>query len=462
MSRRARNPLSVVVTAAVLGSLLLAVAYFYVNGVAHRVNPQPETAITVSPRVPVLSARRAPNTLSTITRIDRLDRALTTVEGRVPSSSCLAVNWMDRSMLDVRADTAFVPASSTKLITAAVALKVLGKDFTYTTNVHAKMDASGTTGDLYFVGGGDPSLIRAEYPSLEKYATTAGTSLEKLADAIVASGVRQISGSVVGVDTRYDNIRFVADWPTSFYMTEAGPLGALFVDDGMILGQQFKPDNPALAASQELTNLLVARGVIIAAAPRHEPLPDDVPVIASVTSAPLTSVLKDMLVNSDNNTAELVLKEIGFAAKKTGSTVAGLQTVQEVLAKWKIKDVVMNDGSGLASSNRISCSAFQKILAQEIDVFPSLLAIAGETGTIRDAFTDSSVKGSLVAKTGTLSGVKALTGYLTIQNSDPVLFSLIMNEAGIDNKSAYRPIWYALSDALNRAKSTPSLEQLIP
>jgi D-alanyl-D-alanine carboxypeptidase len=58
--------------------------------------------------------------------------------------------------------------------------------------------------------------------------------------------------------------------------------------------------------------------------------------------------------------------------------------------------------------------------------------------------------------------VKALTGYLTIENSEPVIFSLVMNEAGIDNKSAYRPVWYALSDALNRAKSTPSLEQLIP
>jgi D-alanyl-D-alanine carboxypeptidase/D-alanyl-D-alanine-endopeptidase (penicillin-binding protein 4) len=126
-------------------------------------------------------------------------------------------------MLDVRSDTALIPASSTKLITAAVALKVLGKDFTYTTNVHANIDASGVTGDLYFVGGGDPSLIRAEYPSLEKYPTTAGTSLEKLADAIVASGVRQVAGAVVGVDTRYDDVRFVAEWPTSFHITEAGP-----------------------------------------------------------------------------------------------------------------------------------------------------------------------------------------------------------------------------------------------
>ncbi len=462
MARRARNPLSVVVTAAGIGTVLLGIAYFYVNGVAHRVDAKTESISAVVPRVPVLSARRAPNTLSTVTRIDRLARALTTVEGRIPATACLAVDWLDTSMMSIRSESAFIPASSTKIVTAAVAIKVLGKDFTYTTNVHANIDTNGVVGDLFFVGGGDPSLLRAEYSSLEKYPTTAGTSLEKLADAVVTSGVRQIAGSVVGVDDRYDKERFVADWPTSFHMTEGGPLGALFVDDGMVLGQQIKPDDPALAAAQELTNLLVQRGITVGAAPRHESLPNDVPIVASVSSAPLLSVLKDMLVNSDNNSAELILKEIGYAEKKIGSTAAGLEVVQDVLAKWKIKDVVMSDGSGLSVNNRISCQTFQKLLTQEIDVLPPLLAIAGETGTLRSAFTESTVKGTLVAKTGTLTGVKSLTGYLTIANTEPVVFSLIMNVAGIDNQNSYRPVWYALSDALNRAKSTPSVEQLIP
>ena len=376
MARRARNPLSVVVTAAGIGTVLLGIAYFYVNGVANRVDAKTESISAVVPRVPVLSARRAPNTLSTVTRIDRLARALTTVEGRIPATACLAVDWLDTSMMSIRSESAFIPASSTKIVTAAVAIKVLGKDFTYTTNVHANIDPNGVVGDLFFVGGGDPSLLRAEYSSLEKYPTTAGTSLEKLAYAVVTSGVRQIAGSVVGVDDRYDKERFVADWPTSFHMTEGGPLGALFVDDGMVLGQQIKPDDPALAAAQELTNLLVQRGITVGAAPRHESLPNDVPIVASVSSAPLLSVLKDMLVNSDNNSAELILKEIGYAEKKIGSTAAGLEVVQDVLAKWKIKEVVMSDGSGLSVNNRISCQTFQKLLTQEIDVLPPLLAIA--------------------------------------------------------------------------------------
>jgi D-alanyl-D-alanine carboxypeptidase len=90
------------------------------------------------------------------------------------------------------------------------------------------------------------------------------------------------------------------------------------------------------------------------------------------------------------------------------------------------------------------------------------MATAGQTGTIRDAFTDQSLNGILRGKTGTLNGVKSLVGYVPIENTDPVIFSLMINRIGIDNKTAYRPIWYALADALSRAKATPRADQLVP
>ena len=95
-------------------------------------------------------------------------------------------------------------------------------------------------------------------------------------------------------------------------------------------------------------------------------------------------------------------------------------------------------------------------------VMPNLMAVAGETGTIRDTFDATSAAGKLRGKTGTLNGVKALVGYLPVSNSDPVTFSLLMNKSGIDNQSAYRPIWYSLADVLNRASAVPSVEQLTP
>jgi len=91
-----------------------------------------------------------------------------------------------------------------------------------------------------------------------------------------------------------------------------------------------------------------------------------------------------------------------------------------------------------------------------------LMAVAAESGTIRDAFDGSSVAGKLRGKTGTLNGVKALVGYLPIMNSDPVIFSLVMNKTGIDNRNAYRPVWYAFADVLSKASASPSVEQLAP
>jgi D-alanyl-D-alanine carboxypeptidase/D-alanyl-D-alanine-endopeptidase (penicillin-binding protein 4) len=157
------------------------------------------------------------------------------------------------------------------------------------------------------------------------------------------------------------------------------------------------------------------------------------------------------------------LKEIGYTAKWTGSTEAGLTVVREQLSKWKAdKDVQLFDGSGLAATGRISCDSFMILLNKFSATFPSLMAVAAESGTIRDVFDGTAVAGKLRGKTGTLNGVKALVGYVPIPNSEPVVFSLLMNKAGIDNQSAYRPVWYALADVLSRASATPSVEQLAP
>ena len=316
---------------------------------------------------------------------------------------------------------------------------------------------------MFFVGGGDPLLVRNEYVASEKYPTTSGTSLEKLADSLVAAGLKRVAGSVVGVDSRYDDKRFVDVWPQDFHFTEAGPLGALVVDDGVVLGLATKPDDPAVAAATELQNLLNARGVLFGALPRRDVLPSGVLELASIQSAPITSVIQEMMVNSDNNTAELLLKEIGFAASATGSTAAGLTAVKAQLVKWKLdKDVQLFDGSGLASNARIPCDVFMSLLNTFSATMPGLMAIAGESGTIRDSFDGTVAAGKLRGKTGTLNGVKALVGYMPVPNSGAVTFSLLMNKPGIDNQGSYRPIWYSLADVLNRASAIPSVEQLTP
>lgn len=68
----------------------------------------------------------------------------------------------------------------------------------------------------------------------------------------------------------------------------------------------------------------------------------------------------------------------------------------------------------------------------------------------------------LVGKTGTLTGIKALSGYLPLQGNSPVRFTLIMNRNGIDNQGEYRPIWNALGSALNQARVSPTAQELLP
>ena len=462
-SRQSANPLRSISILSIVGVLLFGGLYVTLSRTASRVAHKNDRLVTATPRVSLLSARRAPNTLSVITRTGKVSRAFAGFVSDVPAQSCVAVEWMGTRLGSLNPTKALIPASSTKLVIAAVALEILKPDFTYTTKVHGTLDVNGLASDLFFVGGGDPLLVRNEYVASEKYPTTSGTSLEKLADSLVAAGLKRVAGSVVGVDSRYDDKRFVDVWPQDFHFTEAGPLGALVVDDGVVLGLATKPDDPAVAAATELQNLLNARGVLFGALPRRDVLPSGVLELASIQSAPITSVIQEMMVNSDNNTAELLLKEIGFAASATGSTAAGLTAVKAQLVKWKLdKDVQLFDGSGLASNARIPCDVFMSLLNTFSATMPGLMAIAGESGTIRDSFDGTVAAGKLRGKTGTLNGVKALVGYMPVPNSGAVTFSLLMNKPGIDNQGSYRPIWYSLADVLNRASAIPSVEQLTP
>lgn len=445
------------------GAALLLAAVIVTERLADRVVPRSGGGDIVSPSVPLVSARRVPLTLSVSTRLGKVTRALSAASATLPSGSCATVDWEGERLVAVDEEDSLVPASAMKVVTAAVALEVLGKEFTYETAVHGTIDAAGDATTLWLVGGGDPLLVTEGYPATEKYPTLGGTRVEDLADRLVAAGLKSVSGSVAGVDTRYDSERYVASWPSSFHVVEGGPLGALMIDDGRVLGQAVTPDDPAIAAAQVLTELLVRRGVSVLGPATRDVLPAEVTKVASVQSAPLSSQLQSVLVNSDNNASELILKEIGLKARGVGSTAAGAEVVKETLAAWGLSDgVTVADGSGLSRENRVSCVIFASLLDRAAEVLPSLFPVAGDSGTLRQIFDGESVEGRLVGKTGTLSGVKSLVGYVPTEGAGAVRFTLVMNNSGIDNQSRYRPVWYSFADAMARASASPSAEQLAP
>ena len=449
------------VVAAVLG-----VAWKTVDNIAESVTSQSVVREIPGLSASIISARRAPATLSSEKRIGSLRRSLVRLERLINNESCLIVDVEGQQIAALRPNLPVTPASTMKVLVASVALEVLGPDFTYKTKLQGIQNGEMISGDLYCVGGGDPLLITAQYPTIEPLPTFNGTNVEALADALIAAGVKTISGSVVADESRYDSERFTPSLGLGIRTTEVGPLGALVINDGVVTGNPIKPDNPALAAAQEFTNILIAKGVNVSGVASVGVASSDVPVVAEISSRELPDVLAEMLTNSDNNTAELVLKEIGFSSLQQGTRLAGAQAMISKFTEMGIptEGLIINDGSGLDRGNRVMCSTIHALLLRD-GGFGSLgtgLAVAGRTGTLGDLFTEGAVTQRLRAKTGTLTGVKGLAGFVTYDAELASTFTLILNGPGVSNQSTYRPIWSALAEALATFSSSPSADQISP
>ena len=153
----------------------------------------------------------------------RLAAALQPIAASLTDSSCLRVTVDGEQIVDVHGDTPLIPASTLKLLTASVALDVLGADHKYTTTVQAAAAPVGgvVNGDVWLVGGGDPLLATHDYLGMFRHPPDPVTPLESLADSIVAAGVTQITGRIVGDESRYDAERYVPSWPKR-YISRAG------------------------------------------------------------------------------------------------------------------------------------------------------------------------------------------------------------------------------------------------
>ena len=234
----------------------------------------------------------------------------------------------------------------------------------------------------------------------------------------------------------------------------------------MIASSPIKPDNPALSAAVEFTRLLTERGIAVAGVPKTGTASKDLPVLATVNSAPLTDVVTEMLTNSDNNTAELLLKELGRTDTTPGTRVSGIAVVLRVLqeANVDISELAMTDGSGLDRSNRITCGTLQSILVRDGGFGPLTMgfAVAGKNGTLSDLFLTGPMSGVMRGKTGTLTGAKTLSGVIPYSDKQAIVFSIFLNGPGVSNQSAYRPIWLALTGALSKFSLKPTADELSP
>ncbi len=403
--------------------------------------------------------RRIPGPSTDLANATALTSQIRPLFGFLDEGSCVAVsaNGIDVASLDP--DLQVVPASVQKLLVGAVALEVLGPDHRFTTTVRVPIPVDGEVmGDIYLVGGGDPLLTSNDYPiEDDRHPAFATTSLDVLADAFVANGITRIRGTVIGDGTRYDDEFVVEGWGAGVAFDSAGPYDALLVNDSRVLGSG-QQDDPNRGAAREFARLLANRNVRIDNGWGSGQAATTTQVIGSVESAPLSEIVREMLTNSDNNTAEMLVKEIGLADDPNavppgGATrAAGLTVIDRTLRSWGVPmdGVRILDGSGLHLENRLTCAAVLQVLQRSRGTaLASSLAIAGRTGTLDDEFVGSPMTGRLFAKTGTLGNppidapppaAKALAGYVTTPTSGSIEFVVILNADEIPD-ALYQQIW---------------------
>ncbi len=423
-----------------------------------------EVPAGVVPITPLLSARRAPASLATSVRATNFASALSPVTDAVQDRACVSVAIDGNVVVADNAEAPFVPASNVKLLTAAVALDVLGPEYQFTTEARGVVDADGTVSRLVFVGGGDPLLSSAEYPSagINQYPPFNTTSLEALADAVVAAGVTSVT-NLVADESRYDTIRDAPGWGDAIDEFNASRLSALMVDDGYTeFTNRVRNESTAGGALSEFQGMLERRGVEVVLV--AEGVAQTEPVLAFVQSVSLPGVIAELLTTSDNVTAELLLKEIGYVATGVGSTSAGVSVVAERIASWgvPIEGLALSDGSGLSVDNRVTCATLVGVLAHVGGTGPIFdgLPIAGRTGTLAGYFEGTQADGVLRAKTGSLSIARSLSGYFPGDDGSIIEFSFLVNGEGAKNRA--ERLWDDLVRAFDSYPQGPSAEQLAP
>ena len=399
-----------------------------------------------------------------------------------------------------------VPASTMKLVTTATALELLGADFRFQTGleVDGKVTADGVlNGNLYIRGGGDPTLgseklgdttFLVKWVEAIKNRGIRKINGRVIADAglfddegvnpkwtwedmgnYYAAGIYGISyldntyrlvlrsGSVgttptvlrvvpeianLKIDNRlmsssisFDSAYFYGA-PHSDYRTVIGEIPANraeFVTKGDI-------PNPALLLAQHFSDRLIQNDVAVRDLPTDSiDRASERTTIYTHDSPPLSEIITETNVRSNNLYAECVFK---YLALQNKAVATNAEAVQVIKAFWKSKglsvdQLFMYDGSGLSPSDAVSAQFFVELLSYmqtkslNKDVFFRSLPVAGENGTLKSFLLKTPLQGKVHAKSGTISRVKSYAGYIDNKGKQ-LVFALLINNPNGSSKAVTR------------------------
>lgn len=189
----------------------------------------------------------------------------------------------------------------------------------------------------------------------------------------------------------------------------------------------------------ERSGIDVVRGTVIARSPEHDLETE----LLAITSPPMQQILKEINRESNNLYAEVLGKLLAKKLNQPNSTTA----IEQNLRKLGInsEEYLLVDASGLSRQNLVTPQTLVRILQlmsrlPEGKSYRQSLAVAGTNGTLSRRFVNTSVSGNLWGKTGTLTGIGTLSGYLLPDRYSPLVFSIIVNNSELKSKAIRQAI----------------------
>lgn len=395
-----------------------------------------------------------------------------------------------RGIYSHHADLPLNPASNMKLVTAAAALLRLGPDFTMLTGLYGRVE-DGVVQELALVGSGDPTIDRAALVDMAQGLVDRGV---RRVGAVVVDGsyfddqvlppafeqqpdesayfrapvaavavsrsayeLRVLPGPAVGSPAR-------VLLPAAGYFAVEGEITTAdggdpavvadqrAADDGRLrlmlrgtvpasilgVGYLRRVEDPLAYAGHALVEALGRVGIPTGGSVRLGQVDPGAPLLVRRRSRPLAEIITAMGKDSDNFTAETVLKVLGAERARPGSSATGCQVLQDVLAEAGVPtgEATLINGSGLFTGNRIAASHLTRLLTHMYRSpgvraeYVSHLAVAGDDGTLDNRLVNLSPARVVRAKTGTLNDAIALSGYVLGRSAgEGVAFSVLVNGA---------------------------------
>ncbi|WP_225946411.1 D-alanyl-D-alanine carboxypeptidase/D-alanyl-D-alanine endopeptidase [Plantactinospora soyae] len=351
-------------------------------------------------------------------------------------------------------DTPTVPASTTKLVTAATVLAARGPAY----RIPTRVVAGPNPGEVVIIGAGDPTLaVNATgwYPGAGR--------LDRLANQVKKALGGTAPTKVIVDGGLFPGPKVGPGWDADAHVGGFGAVITALMTDGARIDPEDKDrgpersDKPDQAAGRSFAKLLDLPNSAVVTGTAPPPPTASPPAGASATpgtvapgtelgkihSPPMIRLVEFMLRESDNVVAETLARQVALARNKPASFEGAAVAMDEMVAELGLPEAesALADGSGLSRSNRVTPGLLTDVLAlaakgtrpELAGLFPGL-PVAAWSGTLDDRFERAGERpteagaGVVRAKTGTLSGVHAISGVVTTLDGRLLAFAVLANK----------------------------------